>query len=79
MRRPRMPVAPGRNSSIEAMFQQGAKMNHWRHMLVCLGFVALAGVLVAFGASALAFVPALGRTVMMGMMVWIMMRGHKSG
>ena len=54
-------------------------MNHWRHMLVCLGFVALGVVLVAFGASALAFAPALGCAAMMGMMVWMMVRGHKSG
>jgi hypothetical protein len=74
-----MPAAPGLDTFNEAMFQQGAWMNHWRYMLVCLGFVALAVVLVAFGASALAFAPALGCAAMMGMMVWMMVRGHKSG
>jgi hypothetical protein len=48
-------------------------MKAW-HMFACLGLVALAVVLVAVGADALAFLPALGCAAMMGAMVWMMVR-----
>jgi hypothetical protein len=53
-------------------------MKHWHHMAICAGLVAVAVVLVTAGAGAFAFVPALGCMLMMGMMVWMMVRpgGH---
>lgn len=53
-------------------------MKSW-HLLVCLGLVALGVVLITTGASALAFMPALGCAVMMGAMAWMMMRGGGHG
>lgn len=54
-------------------------MNHWRHLSICLGLVAVGVMLVAAGADAFAFIPALGCALMMGMMVWMMVRpGHHS-
>jgi hypothetical protein len=50
-------------------------MKHW-HMLVCAGLVALGVVLAVSGANALAFIPAMGCMLMMGMMVWMMVRHH---
>ena len=55
-------------------------MKPW-HMLVCALLVAATVALVAFGAEVLAFVPALGCVLMMGMMIWMMVRmgGHGGG
>lgn len=50
-------------------------MKNW-HMLACLGLVAVVVVLVAVGAGALAFIPAIGCALMMGAMVWMMTRGQ---
>jgi hypothetical protein len=41
--------------------------------------VGLGVVLVVTGADAFAFLPALGCAAMMGMMVWMMVRGHGHG
>jgi hypothetical protein len=54
---------------------EGVRMKPW-HMLVCGGLVAIGVVLAVAGASAFAFLPALGCAAMMGMMVWMMVRGH---
>ena len=56
-------------------------MKHGKHMLVCAVFAAAAIVLVSAGAGAFVFVPALGCALMMGMMIWMMMRpgGHGRG
>jgi hypothetical protein len=53
-------------------------MKSW-HMLVCLALVLAGVVLVAAGASAVAFIPAVGCALMMGAMVWMMMRGGGHG
>ena len=52
-------------------------MKAW-HMLICLGLVIAGVVLATAGASAFAFIPALGCALMMGMMIWMMVRpgGH---
>ena len=52
-------------------------MKHW-HMLICAGLVVGTIVLVTVGADAFAFIPALGCALMMGMMIWMMVRraGH---
>jgi hypothetical protein len=53
-------------------------MKHRNHMLICAGLALVLIVLVSAGASAFAFIPALGCALMMGMMVWMMVRpgGH---
>ena len=53
-------------------------MNHSKHLMICAALVALGIVLVSTGASAFAFIPALGCALMMGMMIWMMVRpgGH---
>ena len=53
-------------------------MKYWPHMAICAGLVAVGIVLVAAGAEAFAFVPALGCMLMMGLMIWMMVRpgGH---
>lgn len=53
-------------------------MNSW-HMLLCAAVIAAGVVLVASGAGALAVVPLIGCALMMGAMVWMMMRGGGSG
>ena len=55
-------------------------MKSW-HMLVCVGLVVVAVVAVAAGAGAFAFIAPLGCALMMGMMVWMMVRpgGHRGG
>jgi hypothetical protein len=53
-------------------------MKTW-HMLACGGLVAVAIVLVAVGAGAFAFVAPLGCVLMMGMMVWMMVRPSRHG
>ena len=53
-------------------------MKHWHHMLICAGLVAVTIVLVTAGAGAFAFVPALGCALMMGMMVWMMVRPFRN-
>jgi hypothetical protein len=55
-------------------------MKHW-HMLICAGLVVGTIVLVTVGADAFAFIPALGCGLMMGMMIWMMVRrgGHGGG
>jgi hypothetical protein len=52
-------------------------MKAW-HILACAALVGVAIVLITAGAGAFAFVPALGCMVMMGLMVWMMVRpgGH---
>jgi len=53
-------------------------MKHRNHMLICAGLAVVVIVLVAAGAGAFAFIPVLGCALMMGMMVWMMVRagGH---
>lgn len=53
-------------------------MKGW-HMLACLGLVAFGVALAAVGGGAFAFVPAVACALMMGVMVWMMMRGGGSG
>lgn len=50
-------------------------MKAW-HMWACAALAAAAIVLVVTGAGALAFLAPLGCAAMMGMMVWMMVRGH---
>jgi hypothetical protein len=59
---------------------EGGAMRHW-HMAICAGLVAVAIVLVAAGAGAFAFIAPLGCALMMGMMIWMMVRpgGHGGG
>ncbi|MCD6016106.1 MAG: hypothetical protein K0R88_2190 [Solirubrobacterales bacterium] len=49
-------------------------MRAW-HMLVCAGLVVAGVALAATGASAVALVPVAACALMMGAMVWMMMRG----
>jgi hypothetical protein len=53
-------------------------MSHWHHIAICAGLVGVGIVLVAAGAEAFVFIPALACMLMMGMMVWMMVRagGH---
>jgi hypothetical protein len=55
-------------------------MKPW-HMLICAGLVIVGIVLITAGAQAFAFIPALGCALMMGMMIWMMVRhgGHGGG
>lgn len=53
-------------------------MKGW-HMLLCVAFVAAGIALVAAGVGALAVVPVIGCALMMGAMMWMMMRGGGSG
>lgn len=53
-------------------------MKSW-HMLLCVALIAAGVVFVASGASGLAVVALLGCALMMGAMVWMMMRGGGSG
>jgi hypothetical protein len=50
-------------------------------MLICAGLVIVGIVLITAGAQAFAFIPALGCALMMGMMIWMMVRhgGHGGG
>jgi hypothetical protein len=52
-------------------------MKSW-HMLACAVLVVVAIVRVAAGAGAFAFIAPLGCVLMMGMMIWMMVRpgGH---
>lgn len=49
-------------------------MKAW-HMFVCAGLVVAGVVLAGTGASAFALVPLAACALMMGAMVWMMMRG----
>ena len=49
-------------------------MKPW-HMLGCAALVVAAGILVATGAGAAAFIPAVACALRMGAMMWMMMRG----
>ena len=49
------------------------------HLWICAVLVGVGIVLVVAGASSLAFLPALGCAAMMGMMVWMMVRGVGHG
>ena len=49
-------------------------MNHRHHLLICAGLAIAAVVLVVAGAEMFVFIPALGCALMMGMMVWMMVR-----
>jgi hypothetical protein len=51
-------------------------MKHW-HIGLCVGLMALAAVLAVAGAGAFAFLAPLGCAAMMGMMVWMMVRGAR--
>jgi hypothetical protein len=55
-------------------------MKTW-HMLACAGLLAVAILLVAAGAGAFAVIAPLGCVLMMGMMIWMMVRpgGHGGG
>ena len=52
-------------------------MKHW-HMAICAGLLAVAIVLVAAGVGVFALIAPLGCMLMMGMMIWMMVRtgGH---
>ena len=52
-------------------------MQHW-HMALCAVFIVAAGVFAAVGAEAVALLPAAGCMLMMGVMMWTMLRpgGH---
>ena len=52
-------------------------MKTW-HMLLCVGLVALAVVLAISGNAAL-LIPAIACALMMGAMMWMMMRGSGGG
>ena len=52
---------------------KGATVKSW-HMLACAALVVVAIVLVAAGAGAFAFIAPLGCVLMMGMMIWMMVR-----
>jgi hypothetical protein len=45
-----------------------------QHMWICGALVAVALAVVAFGGSAAILIPALGCALMMGGMMWMMMR-----
>lgn len=49
-------------------------MRPW-HVFVCVGLVAAAAVVIATGAQAVGFVLLAGCALMMGAMVWMMLRG----
>jgi hypothetical protein len=51
-------------------------MKHWHHMAICAGLVAVAIALATAGAEAFVFIPVLGCMLMMGLMVWMMIRPH---
>ena len=53
-------------------------MKHWHHIATCAVLAGVAIALVAAGAGALAFIAPLGCALMMGMMIWMMVRpgGH---
>jgi hypothetical protein len=53
-------------------------MKSW-HMLACMGLVIAGVALVAAGADALVFLPAVGCALMMGAMVWMMVRPGRHG
>ncbi|HEX6023824.1 MAG TPA: hypothetical protein VFZ00_17670 [Solirubrobacter sp.] len=52
-------------------------MKPW-HMAICAGLLAITIVLVAAGVGVFAFIAPLGCALMMGMMIWMMVRagGH---
>lgn len=56
-------------------------MKHRTRMLICAGLAAVVIVLLAAGAGAFVLIPVLGCALMMGMMVWMMVRpgGHGGG
>ena len=53
-------------------------MMHWRHPAICAALVVVAIVLLAAGAGAFALIAPLGCILMMGLMIWMMVRpgGH---
>ena len=50
-----------------------------KHMLLCALLLIVGVVLLSSGVGALAFLPLLVCGLMMGGMVWMMMRGHGHG
>jgi hypothetical protein len=48
-------------------------MKGW-HVLACAGLIAAAALVVAAGGGTLAIIPFVGCALMMGAMVWMMMR-----
>jgi hypothetical protein len=76
-----LPMLARRSRDSLAAARKGAAMKHWHHMAICAGLVAVAIVLVAAGAGAFAFIAPLGCALMMGMMIWMMVRagGHGGG
>jgi hypothetical protein len=53
-------------------------MRSW-HLLVCVGLIAVALLIVALGGGSAVLIPAIGCAAMMGVMVWMMMRGGSGG
>ena len=47
---------------------------HWKHMAICAAVVAVAVIAIAADLDALGVVAAAGCVVMMGGMVWMMVR-----
>ena len=71
-------LARGPRDSFNVVLK-GAAMKHWHHMAICAGLVAVAIVLVAAGAGAFALIAPLGCVLMMGMMIWMMVRPGRHG
>ena len=57
--------------------RKGTTMKPW-HMAICAGLLVVTGVLLAAGVGVFAFIAPLGCVLMMGMMIWMMVRpgGH---
>ena len=51
---------------------------HGKHMAVCVGVMVIGGVAALAGLGALRLLAGLGCAAMMGMMVWMMVRGARS-
>ena len=73
------PLAAGRPRDTFRMASERGPDEALHHIAICAGLVAIAIVLVTVGATAVAFVPALGCALMRGLMIWMMVRPHGHG